>query len=299
MDFNNDFYKDFSFNHLPAVNQTLEGFGQGIKSNADNFGFEFNLLLNIALARFEWVNLPPTMNARQLELDLLTTGSAAAVRVFDKIINLRWVNSNELNIYNLPKNEIEVYANNNFNLRVDKENYVIGFDNKLRMPLIYIIAQYAKRLKEIDLTIQAQTYAQRMTTLFTAPKEKQLSLVNFLKKFNAQEPFVIGEPDFTENLGLNVIKVDTQFNIDKLYELKMQTLDEFLNYIGIQTSISGKKERLITDEVKASTSLADKLNLSFLGCRQKMCNTINEKFGLDIDVRITEIPEVVKVGDDV
>jgi hypothetical protein len=299
MEFNNDYYKDFSFNHLPAINQTLEGFGQGIKSNADNFGFEFNLLLNIALSRFEWLNLPPTMNARQLELDLLTTGTAAAVQIFDKIINLRWVNSNELNIYNLPKNEIEVYANNNFNLRVDKENYVIGFDNKLRMPLIYIIAQYAKRLKDIDLTIQAQTYAQRMTTLFTAPKEKQLSLVNFLKKFNAQEPFVIGEPDFTENLGLNVIKVDTQFNIDKLYELKMQTLDEFLNYIGIQTSISGKKERLITDEVKASTSLADKLNLSFLGCRRKMCKDINAKFGLDIDVKITEIPEVVKVGGDV
>lgn len=299
MEFNNDFYKDFSFNHLPAVNQTLEGFGQGIKSNADNFGFEFNLLLNIALSRFEWVNLPSTMNARQLELDLLTTGSAAAVSLFDKIINLRWVNANDLNIYNLPRNEIEVYANNNFNLRVDKENYVIGFDNKLRMPLIYIIGQYAKRLKDIDLTIQAQTYAQRMTTLFTAPKEKQLSLINFLKKFNAQEPFVIGEPDFTENLGLNVIKVDTQFNIDKLYELKMQTLDEFLNYIGIQTSISGKKERLITDEVKASTSLADKLNLSFLGCRQKMCQNINEKFGLNIDVRITEIPEVVKVGGDV
>lgn len=299
MEFNNDFYKDFSFKHLPAINQTLEGFAQGIKSNSDNFGFEFNLLLNIALSRFEWVNLPPTMNGRQLEIDLLTTGTAAAVRLFDKIINLRWVNSNELNIYNLPKNEIEVYANNNFNLRVAKQNYVIGFDNKLRMPLIYIIAQYAKRLKDIDLTIQAQTYAQRMTTLFTAPKEKQLSLVNFLKKFNAQEPFVIGEPDFTENLGLNAIKIDTQFNIDKLYELKMQMLDEFLNYIGIQTSISGKKERLITDEVKASTTLSDKLNLSFLGCRQKMCKEINEKFGLDIDVRITEIPEVVKVGGDV
>ena len=299
MDFNNDFYKDFSFNHLPAINQTLEGFGQGIKSNADNFGFEFNLLLNIALSRFEWVNLPPTMNARQLELDLLTTGTAAAVRIFDKIVNLRWVNSNELNIYNLPKNEIEVYANNNCHLRVDKDNYVICFDNKLRMPLIYVIAQYAKRLKDIDLTIQAQTYAQRMTTLFTAPKEKQLSLVNFLKKFNAQEPFIIGEPDFTENLGLNAVKIDTQFNIDKLYDLKMQLLDEFLNYIGIQTSISGKKERLITDEVKASTSLADKLNLSFLGCRQKMCDEINAKFGLDIGVKITEIPEVVKVGGDV
>ena len=298
MGFNKGYYKDFSFNHLPQINQTLEGFGQGIKANADNFGFEFNLLLNIALSRFEWINLPSTMNARQLELDLLTAGTAAAVRVFDKIINLRWVNSNELNIYNLPKNEIEVYANNNFNLRVAKGNYVIGFDNKLRMPLIYVIAQYAQRLKDIDLTIQAQTYAQRMTTLFTAPKEKQLSLVNFLKKFNAQEPFIIGEPDFTENLGLNAIKVDTQFNVEPLYNLKMQTLDEFLNYIGIQTSISGKKERLITDEVKASTSLADKLNLSFLGCRKKMCEEINEKFALDIDVKISEIPGVIKVGDD-
>ena len=299
MDFNNDFYKDFSFNHLPAINQTLEGFGQGIKSNADNFGFEFNLLLNIALSRFEWVNLPPTMNARQLELDLLTTGTAAAVRIFDKIVNLRWVNSNELNIYNLPKNDIEVYACNNFNLRVAKNNYSLCFDNRLRMPLIYVIAQYAKRLKDIDLTIQAQTYAQRMTTLFTAPKEKQLSLINFLKKFNAQEPFIIGEADFTENLGLNAIKIDTQFNIDKLYDLKMQLLDEFLNYIGIQTSISGKKERLITDEVKASTSLADKLSLSFLSCRKEFCDNFNTKFGLDIDVKITEIPEVVKVGGDV
>lgn len=298
MEFNNDYYKDFSFNHLPAINQTLEGFGQGIKSNADNFGFEFNLLLNIALSRFEWVNLPPTMNARQLELDLLTTGSVAAVRVFDKIINLRWVNANDLNIYNLPRNEIEVYANNNFNLRVDKENYVIGFDNKLRMPLIYIIAQYAKRLKDIDLTIQAQTYAQRMTTLFTAPKEKQLSLVNFLKKFNAQEPFVIGEPDFTENLGLNAIKIDTQFNIEALYNLKMQILDEYLNFIGIQTSISGKKERLISSEVKADVSMSDKLNLSYLNERKILRDGINA-WGYNCDVCIAELDSAVKAGDDV
>ena len=298
MDFNNDFYKDFSFNHLPAINQTLEGFGQGIKSNSDNFGFEFNLLLNIALSRFEWVDLPPTMNARQLELDLLTTGTAAGVSIFDKIVNLRWVNSNELNIYNLPKNEIEVFANNNFNLRVNKENYVIGFDNKLRMPLIYIIAQYAKRLKDIDLTIQAQTYAQRMTTLFTAPKEKQLSLVNFIKKFNAQEPFVIGEPDFTENLGLNAIKIDTQFNIEPLYNLKMQIIDEYLNFIGIQTSISGKKERLISSEVKADVSMADKLNLSYLNERKILRDGINA-WGYNCDVRIAELDSPIKAGDDV
>ena len=63
--------------------------------------------------------------------------------------------------------------------------------------------------------------------------------------------------------------------MDKLIQQKTQVTNEVLGYLGIQSSGTEKKERLISDEVAQANEKTDVFRLSFLKARQAAATEIN------------------------
>ena len=61
-------------------------------------------------------------------------------------------------------------------------------------------------------------------------------------------------------------------------------MNEALTFLGINNANTDKKERLITDEVKANDEQLFVARQVMLNARKMACKEINEMFGLNIDV---------------
>ena len=61
-------------------------------------------------------------------------------------------------------------------------------------------------------------------------------------------------------------------------------MNEALTFLGINNANTDKKERLITDEVKANDEQLYVARQVMLNARKQACEEINKMFGLNIDV---------------
>ena len=81
---------------------------------------------------------------------------------------------------------------------------------------------------------------------------------------------------------------------------KEQIWNEALQFLGINTLTTEKKERLITDEASANNEVINMNLQSFLAPRLQACKEFNEKFGLtgtdkEISVRVrSDLYNIIK-----
>ena len=73
-----------------------------------------------------------------------------------------------------------------------------------------------------------------------------------------------------------------------------------MTYLGIDNANTDKKERLITDEVESNNEIIKYYLNCFYKTRKKACDEINEKYGLDISIKLNkDVLELLKQnGDD-
>ena len=256
-----------------------------------------NRFTKIALSMFEWVNLPKSMNARYLEMCLFYLGSAALLK--DKkygFINTKCTGSGDLNIYGLPTklncfsydfNSIRTLYTGLNPLQTDKqrearEDYecILVQNNWERTPTIATLELFAYRLYEAQRTCDTNIIAQKTPVILVADETQRLFLENLFNQYNGNQPFIFGDKEQLGEQTLKCINTQAPFVADKLTEYKKEIWNEALEYLGINSLQTEKKERLITDEANSNNELIN-LNLqSFLIPRQEAAKQFNEKFGL-------------------
>lgn len=255
----------------------------GYKNNS-TFMIYFDYLSNLVMTRYEWINLPESMNERFLELVLFEDGQAVLVNdPFYGFLNLRYTESADLNIYQEPE-KIEAYS-------LDyHENYKLSdvslvYNNPNKTPDISIVYEYALRLYEIRRTIDVNTKNQKTPLLITCPDNKRLSLKNLYMKYDGNEPIIYGYKDSFNDTEFKVLKTDAPFISNDLQLLFNSIFNEFLTRYGINNANTDKKERLITDEVQSNIQQVKMSSDIGLIYRKKACDLFNKKYGTDIDVK--------------
>lgn len=241
-------------------------------------------LLNLSLSRFEWVGLPSEIDERFLEICLLYNG--ACLFFYDDVMGfsvMKCAPSGTYDIYNNPLKRF-AYAITGYNKQFNKKNSVIIYNNYLRTNSILTLTLYAKRLEEIQRTIDININAQKTPLILQCEEKQRLSIENLYKKYEGNAPVIFGG----ENLDLNSIKVlntNAPFVADKLTLQKHELWNEILSYLGIENSNTDKKERLIPDEVNANNGDVEMQRFTNLNSRLQACKQINEMFGLAISVK--------------
>lgn len=242
----------------------------------------YNRLEELALTMFEWKNVPDTVDVRYLELCLFEKGKV----VFFKDEELGYLclpmnGETKFNVYRIPMFR-RAYGSNGYNRKLSDENSVIIYNNYIHTNSLLDVQMFARRLYDIDRSIDVNSRAQKHPLLVTCPENQRVSMINLYKEYDGNQPVIFGEKDITPN-AIKVLNTGAPYVADKLYELKRQYWCEALTYLGISNSPNPKKERLITTEVDREMGGTVASRYSRLVSRQNACKQINDMFGLNIE----------------
>lgn len=247
----------------------------------------YNRLTELALSMFEWKNLPPTVDARFLEMCLYSDGMCVFFK--DEVLGylgLQCMIGGKLNVYRIPT-ERTAYATNGYQNHLDETNSVIIFNNFLHTNSMLDVEMFSKRLYNLDRAIDVNANAQKTPVFIQCDESQRLTMKNLYEQYEGNAPYIFGTKNMDAN-SIKVLKTDAPFVCDKLYELKTQLWNECLTYLGISNINVNKKERLITDEVMRNMGGVIASRYSRLESRRQAVEQINKMFDLNIEVDYRE-----------
>ena len=243
----------------------------------------------ICLSMFEWVNLPESCNARYLEECLYYKGQASLLK--DELygfINTQCASNGYLNIYGLPSS-LNCYSYQYNSIRnlytgldgQEDKDCVLVMNNWQRIPTSSTIELFCQRLAEAEMTASVNIKAQKTPVLIVVDENQRLMMENLYAQYDGNKPFIMGDKNQLSADSIRSINTGAPFIADKIMEYKKQIWNEALQFLGINTLQTEKKERLITDEASSNNELIN-LNLqSMLVPRQEACKQFNKLFGLE------------------
>lgn len=255
----------------------------------------------LATSLFTWEGLDEiagTGASRFLELSLFDFGRACFIKD-DKLgyMALRVNPSDTLNIYQLPT-KVQAWSIG-YQKEFDFDDVVYIMNNELQIPTARTISQFAYRLYETERTIDVNLIAMKTPILIEGDTKTILTLKNVYMQYSGNTPFIFGNKQFDISNKLNVLNTNAPYLIDKLELHKHEIWNEMLTYLGIDNANTDKKERLITDEVESNNEVINYYLNCFYKTRKKACLEINEKFGLDLKLRLNkEALDVFKTSEE-
>ena len=254
----------------------------------------------IACSLFTWEGLDEVAGfgaSRFLEMSLYENGRACFVKDKDLgYLALKVNPSDKLNVYNLPEKVLAWSIGYNKNYKFDDVVYIMN--NLLELPTSTTINLFAYRLYETERTIDTNLIAQKTPVLIEGDTKTILTLKNTYMSFSGNTPFIFGNKDYNINQKLNALKTDAPYLIDKLETHKHEIWNEALTFLGIDNANTDKKERLITDEVESNNELINYYLNCFYKTRKQACDMINEKYGLNIKIKLNkDVLELLKEED--
>lgn len=236
-----------------------------------------HLLMELALNRFSWRGLPPTVDERWLEICLCEYGCALFFE--DKRIGRFLVTQagyqGRLNVYNNPTRFEPVGVNYHYRQLKAGVECIPIWDNRMRVEFKPTLWQYARRLADIDKAYDVNLESLKLPTIITADPRTKLTLQNMLQQRQDGQDYIIGYDSLDPGSMLQPWPNTTPYLLDKFIQQKAQVTNEVLGYLGIQSSGTEKKERLISDEVAQANEKVDVFRLSFLKARQAAATEIN------------------------
>lgn len=284
-----------------------DAFRDAMILNNDTYIDYLERMKKICLSMFEWVNLPPSMNARFIEMCLYYNGQAALL--YDNeygYINTMASDGGYINIYGLPT-EVICYSYR-FNQRrelytVDTggekgEECILVMNNYERIPTSTSVTLFAYRLAEAQRTADVNIKAQRTPILITTDQKQHLTLKKMYEEYDGNTPAIFADKNLITPDALKALKTDAPFIANDIMQYKREIWNEFLSFIGVN-NLAEKRERLITSEVDSNNELIN-LNLqALLTPRKEACKQFNEKYGLmgekAIDVKVrSDLYNIIK-----
>ena len=259
-------------------------FNESLILNKHTYTQYLNWLTELAISMFKWKNLPDTVDARYIEMQLFLTG--AMVYFNDEVIGdlcLNCLSQGRMDVYGYPIIRRAYSTYNNYQRLLKPNNSVVIYNNYMRTNSVLDVQMYARRLYNIDRIIDVNVNAQKTPVIVRASEKQRMTMMQLYMQYDGNEPFIFGDKDLDLN-SLAVLKTDAPYVADKLYALKTEIWNEALTHLGISNVNINKKERLITNEVSRTQGGTIASRYSRLDSRQEAAEKINNMFDHDIEV---------------
>lgn len=240
-------------------------------------------LKELAINQFEWINLPPTCDARFLELILFEFGYALFFRhrLNKGFFTTQCTLEGPLNIYRIPIRR-RAYTVTELQQECDDQDSVIIWNNYLRQPTSLTIQLFAQRLTNIQRAIDVNINGQKTPLLMYGSEAQQKTLRAVYEKYDGNYPAIFGDKHLQEN-PIQCLKTDVPESYPRLMIAKNMIWNEALTFLGIDNANIDKKERMITDEVESNEQLLRAQRFTFLNARKDACKWINELFADELE----------------
>lgn len=250
-------------------------------NNFKTYNMYYRQMLALAQTSIKISNLPKFIDKSYLNKKLIYDGVIAFF--VDEVLGLLalpYINLSSLDVYGRP-NKIQVVSHNGYTKKLNRDEFVLMYDNEGRYPLYLDIFQYSERIALIQRTIDINIYQQRTPRFWKTTQEKVNSLKALLASVDSFEETVVSYDNFIEDIE-NVLN-PAPYVADKLEEEKAKIWNEYLRLIGISNVTYEKKERQIKDEVQFSMGGTVASRSNRFETRQNAVEEINEKFSKYLD----------------
>lgn len=267
--------------------------------NKLTYNFYYDRLLEMSLARYEWLNLPDSVDARFLELTLFKNGRALFFE--DDVLGmlaLPVIINGPFNVYKIPirrraftpgvssVNETDKSTAATYQAERTNKDSVICYNNMLHSPSLNMCRMFARRLADIDRTIDVNISAQKTPVLIESDSNTLLSLKNAYKQYEGNFPVIFGKKGIADNV--KVLMTGAPLVAPALQQLKQTIWNDAMEALGIANHGADKKERVNIMEIQANQGGTIASRYSGLIAREQACDAVNRMFGTSISVRYRE-----------
>lgn len=251
------------------------------------YSVNLDMLLSIAVNRFRWEGLPPTCDARFLEVQLHRTGIATichSIETPDVWQTLMAAPQGQFSPYGLPT-EWDAMGMDATQYHVTPATGELVYYSQTRLDPWGAIMMFANKLTHVQRTQDVNLFHQQKPYVMVAPQEKKQELLQIAKQVSGFEPMILGDKSLLELSENNVFAIDTKvpFIGKELTEQYQNVLNEYLLFMGIPHVAFEKQERLVNNETEMGNATASILLKNCLDSRRWACKRLRrlspETFG--------------------
>lgn len=234
---------------------------------------------------------------------LLREGSIAwfVDDVLGGLVALPYTNMGILDLYGRPT-KIQVIGENGYRRILQntskKKEFVIMYDNNERISIFNDVVQYADRIALNTRVCDINITQQRTPRIWKTSSDKVKSMEDMLKNIDNNVDSVMSYQDLDLD-DSDCVLAPAPYVADKIDIHNEKIWNEFLRFIGIANLTVQKKERNITDEIKASQGGTIASRNSRYEPREDAVKKINKYFNYNLTVEFYDgIPSNKKENDE-
>lgn len=251
---------------------------------------------NIATNIFEWGGFPENISSDLLSSEIIEKwlfeeGKA----VFFKDSSLGFlclkVNKEGFNVVGKPT----AYRawGNGYEKRLSPDECVFIKNNETELATKDPLQYYCECIADIELTKKLRRNAHKTPFMLETTPETELTAKNIFKQIDADEPALYrNKGRGEETTGVNVLNTGVDYINDRLNDEKNSYIADILTLLGLDNYIEDKAERVQSAEVEANQEYINQAFRASLEKRQKACEEINKKFGLNLYVKYAQGEEI-------
>ena len=256
-------------------------------SNFKTYKMYERQLLTLAKNVYLIKNLSPYVDLSYINSVLVTKGSIAwfiddELEDSPTLLALPYSVLGKLDIYGRPQNII-VQAQNGYTRRLSRDQFVIMYDNNGKYSLLSDIVQYSERMALCQRAIDINIAMQKTPRFWKTKSGQERTVQDIIDNVDGNIETVLTYKDFDLD-DTTLILSPAPFVSDKVETEKDKIFNEFLRLIGVANLQYQKKERNITDEIKAMQGGTIASRFSRFEPRQRAIEEIKQKFGIELEL---------------
>lgn len=277
---------------------------QATSQQLRTYAYWRQLFYTAAVSRFKWDGLPDQIDQRFIEQTLCGWGSVALTKRADSPVAPWWAARmtpmNRFDIYNNP-NEIMLIAPNGYQQRrhanywIDRDegesrvmppDAAICWDNLTRLPTLQLLDLQAKRLAEMDATVDQHSRALRVPVILAVDEESKKNAEAIFNQINGANPVLYMSPAGAAIpvQALQLLGKQDYAGSDLLNDM-LKIVAQVYTLLGIDNNAAAeKKERVQTSETLANNEQIMIQRNSFLNARKQFCDQARKLWGWEVKV---------------
>lgn len=259
---------------------------QSAQLNSRLYIYYRNIITQMAMSRFRWINLPKTCDERYMEWVLTMEGCATIAfpsKMRGTFLSLKAADNGRPNMYGIASSWVAI-GDNGTRFNCDRNNGVLIYDNQTRYPIMSGIDLYANELTHLRMTKRMNRLHQQIPFILKGPQEKKQDMVNLYKQVAGGEPAIL-TTDGIDAIDFEALSTGVKYLGEELATDEVNVWNRIYTMLGITNSLF-KAERMTEDEIRAQASPTTLIKMNSLEERRKAAQLLNERFGDYLDGEI-------------
>lgn len=253
----------------------------------------YTYFLARCLRMFEYKNLPDTIPHEMLDKYLMVNGIACITKDPDDKLRVFYGNlGGKQDCYYRPTQFIianphfkETFSKNCVVLGDEEHDGVLMRNDSTWLGLHPMLSRYSCLLAENTLTLRVSDVLLRITSLLSAPTDKEYkSALEYLKTIENGELGVISENAFFDGIKMQSPPSNNGSYLTQFIEYQQYLKGSFYNEIGLSANYNMKREAIGKGESTLDQDALLPLCENMLKTRQEDMELVNEMYGTSISV---------------